>query len=803
MFKIKTALRMAFFVTMIVGGNLWMAMMVRIAPRQDESLSRERFRQAQALGGSVAALAESGRIDRLRTMLEQLRLQDNDLVSVGIRRNIGGYRLEIGPHRDTWTGQPGRSNEISIEIQANRSLWGHLELCYGEQQSVRGILGRLTTYPGNFILFVSSSTCLLSWMLFSRIFRYLDPAKVVPGRVRSALDTLAEGLVLLDPSETIVHANDAFGRMLDVDPTSLIGQRLDLWLWRVADRKEASELPWQTGLRTRQEQNGVLLHLEVGKETRKYLVNANPILTDQGTGCRGALISFDDVTLLERKKQDLAETIESLRHSRDEIHLQNRKLRFLASRDPLTSCFNRRSFWKFFEGYWKSSPNDRLNVLMVDIDHFKSINDNHGHSTGDAVLRETGAILMHLVGRQGLVCRFGGEEFSVLLPNLDLSTASDVANAIHTAFQHCRVGGLEVTASIGLSNRMFGAMDAQHLLDQADQCLYAAKRNGRNQVVRFDQLQTLSAHASAAAPANVELHERVPFTTVSALFSTFARLHESSAAQLRGVADLCLAVGRPFLFRRQVFWLESAALLQRFGQLVATPTAEDARSRENGWEIFSAAAGQSRHCLRKVVGDCEIAELLGILADRNRDLLVETPESHTLEAAALVLGLCNLRLLARSGQAPAEEAEWSRLVQEHPPSSDSGQLVPGILQQILECEPALEQVDQGPLLAPEVVATIERYHDHLNLAIAGHNKSKLGQATASILREFPEMVDEQVTRMVDQLDSAARQRDPAFDELAELADEILDLCRYSRRSLQRIGAGTDARSSLPDPVPGA
>jgi diguanylate cyclase (GGDEF)-like protein len=120
-----------------------------------------------------------------------------------------------------------------------------------------------------------------------------------------------------------------------------------------------------------------------------------------------------------------------------------------------------------------------LNVIMFDLDHFKSINDTYGHSAGDSVLRATGDLARKVVGNKGVVCRYGGEEFAILLNNMSFIEAIEVANALQSAFAQGLNVGFDVTASLGISNGGFGAMDQQHLMDQADQCLYVAKRSGR------------------------------------------------------------------------------------------------------------------------------------------------------------------------------------------------------------------------------------------------------------------------------------------------------------------------------------
>jgi len=127
---------------------------------------------------------------------------------------------------------------------------------------------------------------------------------------------------------------------------------------------------------------------------RTFRVNCTPILGGDGSR-RGALATFDDVTTIEEKSARLRQMLDMLQQSRDEINRQNQELQQLATTDPLTLCMNRRSFFAAFETHWSSSKryNHPLACIMVDVDHFKRINDRHGHSTGDQVLRHVAELL--------------------------------------------------------------------------------------------------------------------------------------------------------------------------------------------------------------------------------------------------------------------------------------------------------------------------------------------------------------------------------------------------------------------------
>jgi two-component system, cell cycle response regulator len=163
----------------------------------------------------------------------------------------------------------------------------------------------------------------------------------------------------------------------------------------------------------------------------------------------------------------------------------------MAILDPLTALHNRRymaSHLKtlFEEAAQRGKP---LSVLVLDIDHFKTINDSHGHDAGDSVLREFAMRLRRSIRGIDLACRLGGEEFVVVMPDTDLGKAYLVGErlrqCIATApfFAGERVGGLDVTASIGVAALEFPDDTPELILKRADQALYCAKRDGRNRVV--------------------------------------------------------------------------------------------------------------------------------------------------------------------------------------------------------------------------------------------------------------------------------------------------------------------------------
>jgi diguanylate cyclase len=196
--------------------------------------------------------------------------------------------------------------------------------------------------------------------------------------------------------------------------------------------------------------------------------------------------------------------------SREEIEQLRQNLEIVRTEsltDPLTTLANR----KFFDAELDrtvaeaKAAHEPLALLMCDVDHFKAFNDRFGHLTGDQVLRLVAISVKQIVKGEDIAARYGGEEFAVALPKTALRSAIGVADQIRRAVMNKelmkrssgeRLG--RVTVSIGVA--LLRPTDTpQSLLDRADKCLYAAKRNGRNQVVAEGDLEATGSVTPAAS----------------------------------------------------------------------------------------------------------------------------------------------------------------------------------------------------------------------------------------------------------------------------------------------------------------
>jgi len=169
----------------------------------------------------------------------------------------------------------------------------------------------------------------------------------------------------------------------------------------------------------------------------------------------------------------------------DEVRQQKQVLLQVAMKDQLTSCHNRHSLVEHAPRYISDSIRYRhpLSIMILDLDHFKKINDQHGHGTGDEVLAFVGSLLMKSYRQGDFVSRIGGEEFLILLPHCLAENAVNKGEVIRSMIERSNPGGLKITVSIGVAclGDEHGS-DFEKLYKSADEAVYYSKKDGRNKV---------------------------------------------------------------------------------------------------------------------------------------------------------------------------------------------------------------------------------------------------------------------------------------------------------------------------------
>jgi len=455
-------------------------------------------------------LREPQLLPMIQPMMLELVEHSKDVETLGLRREDGTLVVATPDHQRMW--QPpslGLSTITSVVVPLNTThgRWGQLEVGFRSPWPTT-LLGWLKQPTVQLVIILSAATFLSYYLYLRRVLQHLDPSKAIPERVRVAFDTLTEGLLVLDVEGQILLANAAFRNFHPQAGSVLLGRSIDQMEWLVRGLHEDGDIdpPWRRVLHLSEPILGVHVDLsEQGGEKRRALLNCAAI-RDASGNARGALVTLDDITALDRANAKLRAALGELEASRDQIQKQNDELQMLANCDPMTGCFNRRAFFARAEALVAQSgvSGEPIACLMSDIDKFKNFNDTYGHAVGDLVIQQVSRLLKRAMRPQDVLCRYGGEEFCILLPGLDLDQAASVAERIRASIEHeagpgvDAVPNLRITSSFGAAQLGVGEATNLHMLiERADQGLYAAKEGGRNQVQCMDRIKAKGETAEA------------------------------------------------------------------------------------------------------------------------------------------------------------------------------------------------------------------------------------------------------------------------------------------------------------------
>ncbi len=475
-----------------------------VIPDQKHAEFTARKTISESLAVQVSSSIAQGHMDSVTDTIHSLQARNESILSAGLRTDDGRLISSAGDHISYW--KPTDKNvstatHVQVPIHNESGRWGALEISFkplgaNDFELFNG--GSIVTV----ILFISLSGFIAYWLFLKRALNELDPSAVVPDRVRAALDVLAEGLAMLDTKGRIVFLNTAFEEKIGQSSNTLIGKYLSDLDWTSASPKDEGGpliLPWQLALDGIEAPPSSQLKLTTAlKEQLSFAVNIAPIQTPDGD-VRGIVATFDDVTELEHKNTDLKRALDRIQHSQREITRQNRELQVLATRDPLTGSLNRRSLFDGFTTLLAEAADEGTSIscIMVDIDHFKSVNDRFGHSTGDKVIKLLARILVETARTEDLVGRYGGEEFCIVLPGADEEQAAIIAERMRVAVHEGKIdeftSAIRFTASFGVSSDFGGTSTPGAMIDLADKALYQSKNSGRNRVTRWSKSSTTDA----------------------------------------------------------------------------------------------------------------------------------------------------------------------------------------------------------------------------------------------------------------------------------------------------------------------
>ncbi len=493
---ISPVLRITIGLLLLTVSLLMIGDLLEIVPNQKQSEVNARKTMAESLAIQISYEIGENRVNQAIDLLNNIVNRNKHVQSIGLRTNTNKIIMQSDEHKQLWIIREDDSStdtHMQVPIYGQKGRWGTLEVSFTPLGSIWSNLFSSRSFTA-MLLFIFIFGFITYWLFLKRVLSELDPSSVVPDRVRSALDVLTEGLVILDTNERIVLANTSLKKKLGLSDDELIGKQLSSLPWKGNNDTLApniQELPWNILLETNELPISTYLKLKtINHDIFSFDIHVSPIKAPNQK-IKGVIVTIDDVTELEKKNSELNHILHRLEKSQNEIKRQNTELTKLATRDPLTNLLNRRSL---FEGMHDLLTETRkqsniLSCIMLDIDHFKLVNDNYGHAIGDKVIQKIANILQESVSPNDLAGRYGGEEFVIVLPGLDESKAAEIAEKIRLIIfevEHPELpNDLILSSSFGVTSTLDNTWQADKLVDHADQALYVAKQSGRNRVVCY------------------------------------------------------------------------------------------------------------------------------------------------------------------------------------------------------------------------------------------------------------------------------------------------------------------------------
>ncbi|MFO0701139.1 MAG: ATP-binding protein [Nitrospira sp.] len=286
---------------------------------------------SESLAIEYAILAASSQQSVLEDAMRALVAHESDIQSMAIQV-MGGERLvAVGDHDRYWVEPPARQSTVThmqVPIHRASSPWAMLQISFKpvehslEETWVTGVWS-------HFVAVVAVLMFIGALALMKGTLRHLDPSEVIPPRVKGALDSLTDNVVLVDRFGSIVLANEAFCQLTHQSLAAILGRPLSQFQWEPDSDGPPSPVPvypWERAIESKALQQGVRLGFRVpGDELRTLSVTSTPIL-EEGDAVRGILVSFHDVTDADQAKAQLREAITKLEQSQSQVVSQNEQL---------------------------------------------------------------------------------------------------------------------------------------------------------------------------------------------------------------------------------------------------------------------------------------------------------------------------------------------------------------------------------------------------------------------------------------------------------------------------------------------
>ena len=309
---------------------------------------------------------------------------------------------------------------------------------------------------------------------------------LIPVARSHLIENMGDGVLVLDAQNRIADLNPAMEVLLAEQPQHLLGkcafETFGGWVEKTSAIFGDFELKTEVRLPSMPSQ---ILDLRMTP------------LYDKNDLINGRLLVFRDITERKEVEKRLRDANFRLKSQLIEIGILQSQLREQAVRDSLTGLFNRRYLEETLDRELARAARESypVSIIMIDIDHFKQINDTYGHEAGDIMLKALGGMLMTHSRRGDFACRYGGEEFLIVMPNMARSIVQERAAALRQSLKALmvRYGNHTLTAtySMGIASYPANGDTRESFLRAADMAMYAAKNAGRDDIRSFDEIEAL------------------------------------------------------------------------------------------------------------------------------------------------------------------------------------------------------------------------------------------------------------------------------------------------------------------------
>jgi PAS domain S-box-containing protein len=322
--RFRAAIHISLGLTLLTVALLLGADALGLIPDRTQAVLEGRQRLCESIGVACSIQLEERRPEAIATILAQAKGRNPEILSAALRTADGRVVAIQGDHRSLWDPHFDETSltQAKIPLYYQEHPWGQVEIRFREPDVRSG----WEWLPGGRVLLIVfvAVAGFFAYMLFLRkTLQHLDPSTVIPERVRAMLDTLAEGIAVLDRSERIVLANEKLAEKLGMSSDQLLGMRLGQIQWE-ADDGLLENPPWSQAMSESRVVKGARMKYSDRGKTCIFAVNAVPVT--KGSAARGSVVSFDDVSPIEEKNAQLQEALHMLKDSRDKIEHQNEQL---------------------------------------------------------------------------------------------------------------------------------------------------------------------------------------------------------------------------------------------------------------------------------------------------------------------------------------------------------------------------------------------------------------------------------------------------------------------------------------------